>query len=227
MHTINTDLRIASFIIILSTFISLTTSYCQDARSKPSLSNIEWKAAKDRVYPMLKHILSSSDTAPVVQLKEKEEPISDDFLVDILVMYLLDFDSFYTYVNKGQLEKWRISHDSLRTTAISNLDMLANEKAQLHAEKDFGMIILNGNLEASLILSDNFWLNLSDMLNYEKLIVGVPARDVLLIANEDSEESIERLGEAIKRTYEIGYHVISKWMFKRENGSWVEFRYVK
>jgi hypothetical protein len=55
----------------------------------------------------------------------------------------------------------------------------------------------------------------------------VPARDVLLIANGKNEESIAQLGEAIKRTYALGDNVISKWMFQRVNGVWVNYKYVE
>ena len=220
-------MRVALFAYFLYAIFGISKSYCQNVKTNPSISSLEWNDVKGRIYPMLKQTLPFTDSTPGIQLIEDEEPALENFLMDIQVMYLIDFDSFYSYISKGQLKKWRISIDSLKRTAISNLDQLAEGKAQLHEGKEYGMVILNGNLEASLLLSTNFWSNLLGVLKYEELIVGVPARDMLLIANGKNEESIAQLGEAIKRTYALGDNVISKWMFQRVNGVWVNYKYVE
>jgi uncharacterized protein YtpQ (UPF0354 family) len=198
----------------------------QNNNSNLSGSKMEWNEVRNRVYPMLKQSVPTSDNTPTLQLKKSEKPVIDSFIAAIHIVYLIEFENNFTFINERQLLRWGINMDSLKTTAISNLDNLANDNAQLRSEKNFGMVILNGSLEASLMLSDKFWSNILDLLQYNELVIGIPARDVLLIANGESKEGIKKLSETIKKIYESGDHVITKWMFRRENNSWITFKYI-
>jgi uncharacterized protein YtpQ (UPF0354 family) len=212
-------------ICLIMSLLNWTGLFGQNKRTKPT--DLNWVDVKDRIYPMLKQTIPDSDTTPVINLKDNEKPIIDTYLADIHIAYLIDNENFFTYVNQGQLIKWNITKDSLSQIALINLDQLANVKAQFHGDSTYAMIILNGNVEASLMLSDNFWPNISDIVKSKDLIIGIPTRDVLLVTNLDCVDGLEKLRQGVKQTFEQGDHVITKWTFKRENGKWIKFEYIE
>jgi uncharacterized protein YtpQ (UPF0354 family) len=89
------------------------------------------------------------------------------------------------------------------------------------------MITLNGNVEASLLLSDRFWPNISELVKSNDLIIGIPTRDVLLVTHLSCADGLEKLRQGVKQTYERGDHKITKWTFKREDGKWIKFEYIE
>ena len=218
-------MRHLTTILLIMGFINWTGLTGQNKKSaKPT--DVKWNDLKDRIYPMLKQTIPT-DTAPVIELKDNEKPIFTDFIADIHIVYLIDFESFFTYVNQWQLTKWNVTKDSLTKTALINLDNLANGQAQFHGDSTYAMITLNGNIEASLILSDKFWPNIYDIVKSNDLIIGIPTRDVLLVTHLNCADGIEKLRQGVKQTYEQGDHVISKWTFKRENDKWIKFEYIE
>jgi len=206
--------------------INWTGLFGQNKQST-KLTDIKWIDIKDRIYPMLKSTIIVKDADQVIELKENEKPIIDIFLADVHIAYLIDFDSYFTYINQGQLIKWNITKDSITKTALLNLDNLANGRAQFHGDSTYAMITLNGNVEASLMLSDKFWLHISDIVKSNDLIIGIPARDVLLVTHLNCENGLKKLRQGVKQTYEQGDHIITKWTFKRENGKWIKFEFVE
>ena len=219
-------MRKLTTILIIMGLINWTGLFGQNKQStKPS--EVKWIDVKDNIYPMLKQTVSDTDTSQVIKLRENEKPVIDKYIADVHIAYLIDFDSYFTYVNQGQLIKWNITKDSLTKTALNNLDNLASGRAQFHGDSIYAMITLNGNVEASLMLSDRFWLNISDIIKSNDLIIGIPTRDVLLVTHLNCADGLEKLRQGVKQTYEQGDHKITKWIFKRENGKWIKFEYIE
>lgn len=220
------QMRQLTTILLIMGLFNWTGLFGQNNHSmKPT--DVKWIDVKDRIYPMLKQTITETDTAQIIKLKENEKPISDNFLADVHIAYLIDFESYFTYINQGQLIKWEITKDSLTKTALINLDNLASGRAQFHGDSSYAMITLNGNVEASLILSDRFWPNISDLVKSNDLIIGIPARDVLLVTHLNCLDGLEKLRKGVNQTYERGDHVITKWTFKREDGKWIKFEFVE
>ena len=215
------------FVLIIIGLLIWTELSGQSKMSNTKISDLEWTDVKDKIYPMLKQTLPETDTLPLIEVRENEKPIIDYYIADIHIVYLIEFDNYFTYVNKGQVAKWKIDQDSLKKTALLNLDNLANGKAEFHGDSTFAMIILNGNVEASLMLSDNFWPYISDIIKNKDLVIGVPTRDVLLVTHVGCEKGLEKLRKGVKQTFELGDHEITKWTFKRENNKWIKFENIE
>lgn len=188
---------------------------------------LEWSDVKDRIYPMLKQSLPETDPTPSIELKENERPVTDNFTVDIHIVYLIDFNNHFTYINFAHLTKWSISKEYLRQTALSNLDQLANEHAKFHGDSEYALITLDGNFEASLVLSDMFWPHIQQITESANLVIGIPTRDVLVVSYLENEQGIEKLRQAVKGTFPNGDHSVSKWLYLRSNDKWIEYEYVE
>lgn len=109
-------------------FFNLTGLFGQE-KTKSDYLTLEWSDVENRIFPMLKKSLPDTDPTPTIELKVNEIPITESFTDDVHIVYLIDFETHFTYVNRGQLSKWNISEDYLRETAIFNLDRIANGQA--------------------------------------------------------------------------------------------------
>jgi len=210
-------------ILLITGLITWTGLFGQN--TKPT--DLKWIDVKDRIYPMLKQTLPKTHTVPAIELKENEKPVIDTFIVDVHIAYLISHENYFQYVNQGQLSKWNITKDSLYKTALINLDNLASEQAEFNGDSVFAMITLDGNVEASLMLSEKVWPLISDLAKSNDLIIGIPARDVLLVTHLNCTDGIEQLKQGVKQTFEQGDHVITKWTFRREHDKWVKFEYIE
>jgi uncharacterized protein YtpQ (UPF0354 family) len=204
------------------------TSLPGQNNSKSTLKTDSWPDVKNRIYPMIKPASNEdNDTSTGIELKNSDLPIIEPYLAELHVVYVIDNEGYYTYVNSDDLKQWNINKDSLSKTAMENLNILANGRAQFHGDSTYGIIVLNGNFEASLMLSDGFWEAIAQTTKQKNLVIGIPAKDVLLITHLESSEGIRTLKQAINKIYEQGDHLITKWLFKRVAGVWSKFEQVE
>jgi len=217
--------RVATTLIL---FLLVMTSLLGQNNQKSNLKTDSWTDVKDRIYPMIKPA-SNEDygTSTRFELKDSDLPIIEPYLSELHITYVIDNEGYYTIVNSGDLKQWNINKDTLSKTAMENLNILANGRAQFHGDSTYGMIVLNGNLEASLMLSDGFWEAIAQTIKQKNLVIGIPAKDVLLITHLESSEGILTLKQAINKIYEQGDHLITKWLFKRVAGAWSKFEQVE
>lgn len=78
------------------------------------------------------------------------------------------------------------------------------------------MLTAGGDYESSLILFD-IW----DKENFPvngNLIIGIPARDVILVTGTNDKENIDRLKKSIREINETGDHIVSDKIFEFKNG---------
>ena len=78
----------------------------------------------------------------------------------------------------------------------------ALERLRIHGEPPALMLSFNG-LESSVLLVDEFWDYLARSVPGE-LVVGVPARDVVLVTGSGSAPGVERIRRAVERVFYAG-----------------------
>ena len=199
----------------------------QLTKSNLEVKDSDWNTIKHKVYPLLKQSLPESDKIKSLDINESEKPIVKKYLGDVVITYLIDFEDTYVYINKSKLETWGIGLDSLNTTAIDNLEEFAESQYKLYGDSSYAMITLDGNLEASLMLCDKFWNNISYILPNKSWVIAIPARDILVLSTVANEKGINSLKDAINKTFKQGDHLISRWLFIRENNKWNTFQHVE
>ena len=209
------------FTILLIMILTIEI-FGQSQKFEKSMTDLEWIKIKDKIYPILKGPVNATTS----ELSVKSKPVFVSYLADIQIAYLVDLDSFFTYVTQSQLLKWKIDKDSLRKTAQINLDNLSAERAEVHGDSTFAMITLDGNLEASLMLSDVFWPYISKILKTSDIVIGIPARDVLLVTSLASKEGLKKLRFEVNQIYKKDDHTITKWTFRRDNNKWIKFEQI-
>ena len=146
--------RVATTLIL---FLLVMTGLLSQNNPKSNLKTDNWPDVKYRIYPLIKPTLNEDeDTSARFDLKDSDLPIIEPYLAELHVAYVIDHEGYYTYVDSGDLKQWNINKDTLSKTAMENLYRLADGRGRFHGDSTYGMIVLHGNLEASLMLSDGF-----------------------------------------------------------------------
>jgi len=122
--------------------------------------------------------------------------------------------------------------------AAVNLSNLLSS-VSLHGHQPALMVSCHG-IEASLLLAEEFWISMPDriaQLGVElpgDLVVGVPARDVLVVTGSESTAGIAKARRCVTRVFQAGasgtgasgtggQRLLSRELLVRRDGSWEVF----
>ncbi len=128
---------------------------------------------------------------------------------NLYIFYVEDTETCINYLNEDDLKTLNIPLSELKEIAIQNLNNFEN--IEKHGENGYYMIVADGNYESSLILLD-IWNQENFPVNGE-IIIGIPARELVLITGSEDFENIERLKNTIQEINEEGDHIVSEKLF--------------
>ncbi len=175
----------------------------------------------DSVYPYFKQVLLSGDD-PEEVIDTSLEPIVRQICADLYCFYAVDSDLGYEIVQAPHLHELKITEQELHNAALENFKTLLSTDLTIEGDSDGYMFTVNGNLEAGLVLVDEFWQDLETDIG-EGVVVAVPSRDVVVATGRSNRSQIDRFTSAAKGILEEGDHPVSKNWFLRTNGRWEVF----
>jgi hypothetical protein len=109
----------------------------------------------------------------------------------------------------------------LRQSALQHLEVLSS-RAEFHGQPPALMLSFEG-LESSLLLASDFWRRLEGAVPGE-LVVGVPARDVVIVTGSQSGPGLEKAKRCVERVFFAGgENLVSRGLLVRRGGSWEPF----
>jgi uncharacterized protein YtpQ (UPF0354 family) len=150
-----------------------------------------------------------------------EHHVLDQYLGDLAVAYAVGPPYGDRLVTWSDLERRDISRRDLRRRAASNLDSLL-DGVRIHGQPPALMLSFQG-FESSLVLADPFWDSLEGSVPGE-LVIGVPARDVVIITGSRSRAGIEKARRAVDRVFFAGGpHLLMRDLLTRRGGEWDVF----
>jgi len=141
---------------------------------------------------------------------------------DLNCLYAIDTGNSFEIIQHRHLKDWNISKEKLHLIAIENFRSLIVQKMTAKGDTNAIMFIVDGNLEAGLVLIDEIWLQLEDQIG-EQVVITVPSRDVIMATGKSNRIMIDRFKENSKQILLTGDHPLSKNMFIRESGHWRSF----
>ncbi len=124
--------------------------------------------------------------------------VLDGYLDEVAVGYTSGPPYGELLVTWSDLERVELSRRRLRREAMTNLDAMLDD-VLIHGQPPALMLSFNG-LESSLLLADELWARLEESVPGE-LVVGVPARDVVIFTGSESRSGLARATRAIERVF--------------------------
>jgi uncharacterized protein YtpQ (UPF0354 family) len=145
-------------------------------------------------------------------------PVLDAFAGDLAVAYSFGPPWGEQLVTWLDLDRLGLSRRTLRRTATDNLEERL-DRLRVHGKPPALMLSFDG-LESSLLLADAVWQDLAAKLPGEP-VVGVPARDVVIVTGSQSAPGLDRARRAVDRVfYAGGRQLLIRDLLVRRGGSW-------
>lgn len=174
----------------------------------------------DNVLPYIKPKLPPDADGKVFEVSGPDEPIIEDLQNGLLALYLLDRGDVFDYVQRRHLEQSGVSMTDLHSQALTNLRRLASDRLRLQTCGSTFALFLDGNFEVSLILLDELWDETLAAHAKEKIIIALPARDVLAFSGSVSPQGVSELRALIMRVLPTQDHPISSDLYIRNGKKW-------
>jgi uncharacterized protein YtpQ (UPF0354 family) len=132
-----------------------------------------------------------------VRFSDADEPIAEELAGDLLIMYAFDLPGRFEFVARRHCETLGLETGDLRPLSVRNL-VTRRPKPQIKQVDKAVMLILDGDLEASLLLVDMLWEQLAAQIPGD-LIAAVPARDILAVSGTGVDGGVAVLNHAVRR----------------------------
>lgn len=145
----------------------------------------------------------------------------DEVFAGLSVVYTFGPDFGRRVVTHADLNHLQMHPHALRQAAQQHLEVLSS-RAEFHGQPPALMLSFDG-LESSLLLANDFWARLEGAVPGE-LVVGVPARDCVIVTGSQSAPGIEKAKRCVERVFFAGGdNLISRGLLVRRGGTWEPF----
>jgi uncharacterized protein YtpQ (UPF0354 family) len=128
----------------------------------------------------------------------QDDNVLDGYFGDLVVGYSQGPPFGERLLTWEDLDRLGVSRRDLRRSAASALDRMLDE-VRVHGRPPALMLSFDG-LESSLLLAESFWDELSESVPGD-LVIGVPARDVVIITGTRSRAGLEKARRAVDRVF--------------------------
>ena len=147
--------------------------------------------------------------------------VRDECFSDLTVVYTFGPDFGRRVVTHADLDQLQLPPRMLRQSALQHLEVLSS-RAEFHGQPPALMLSFEG-LESSLLLATDFWSRLEGAVPGE-LVVGVPARDVVIVTGSKSGPGLEKAKRCVERVFFAGgENLVARGLLVRRGGTWEPF----
>ena len=151
----------------------------------------------------------------------QERNVLDEYFGDLAVGYTSGPPFGGQLITWDQLDRLEVTRRDLRRRAAAQLDAMLDD-VRVHGQPPALMLSFDG-LESSLLLSEAFCDGLEQSVPGE-LVVGVPARDVVIITGSHSRSGLEKAQRAVDRVFFArGDHLLLPTLLVWRDGEWDRF----
>ncbi|WP_432986183.1 hypothetical protein [Dactylosporangium sp. CA-233914] len=156
-----------------------------------------------------------------VRRNEVHSPVLDEFMGGLGVGYSYGPPFGQRLVTWADLQRLELPRRMLRRQAAYNLDARLDAVA-VHGQPPALMLNFEG-IASSLLLAEGLWASLERCVPGE-LVVGVPARDVVIVTGSQSPPGLAKVRRAVDRVFFAGdRHLLSRKLLVRRRGIWEPF----
>ncbi|HKT01691.1 MAG TPA: DUF1444 family protein [Rugosimonospora sp.] len=150
-----------------------------------------------------------------------EMNVLDEYLDEVGVGYTVGPPYGERLVTWSDLDRIELPRRRLRREAMDNLETMS-DAARIHGQPPALWLSFDG-MESSLLLVDEFWDDVSESIPGET-VVGVPARDVVLITGSESRTGLAKAARAIDRVFYANRpNLLLRELLVWRDGQWQAF----
>jgi uncharacterized protein YtpQ (UPF0354 family) len=156
--------------------------------------------------------------APELPEGDPHAPVLDEFVGGLFVGYTFGPPYGKRLITWQDLERIEEPRRNLRKHAAANLDAEL-DGLRVHGQPPALMLGFDG-LASTLLLAESVWAGLADSVPGD-IVVGVPARDVVITTGSESRPGLEKVRRAVNRVYFAGdRHLLTRDLLVRRDGVW-------
>ncbi|NJC81352.1 DUF1444 family protein [Planosporangium mesophilum] len=145
-------------------------------------------------------------------------PVLDEFTGDLAIAYSFGPPYGQRLVNWLDLDSLGLSRRALRNQAAENLDARI-DTVRVHGRPPTLMLAFDG-IESSLLLVDRLWGRLAADVAGD-LVVGVPARDVVIVTGSESQPGLDAAKRTVERVFFAGdQYLLTRELLVRRDSGW-------
>lgn len=142
----------------------------------------------------------------------------------LIIAYAQNNEKGLAFLTGDDMKELNISMDSLKKAAILNLDKaLPGIKIQQDGSGLYG-VVAGGNFEATLVLMPYMWDSKKNFNVKGDFVIGIPNRDILLVAGSEDAASITKMKEITVKSYAGGDHQVSPDLFKWNGKKFIKYQ---
>jgi uncharacterized protein YtpQ (UPF0354 family) len=144
--------------------------------------------------------------------------VLEQYLGRVMVGYALGPPFGERLVTWADLSRFATSRRGLRRRAAAYLDAMLS-RVRIHGQPP-ALLLSFAGFESSVVLADAFWQDLARAVPGE-LVIGVPARDVVIVTGSRSPAGLAKARRAVDRVFFAGGpHLLLRELLVRRNGRW-------
>ena len=149
--------------------------------------------------------------------------VLDVLFGDLLVGYSVGHPQGERLLTWAEFQRLEMPRRELRRRAAETLDR-SLQGVEIHGQPPALMASFNG-IESSLLLADDFWSGLEGSVPGQ-IVIGVPARDAVIITGSRSPAGIAKVRRAVDRMFLAGNrHPVTPRLLIRNRGMWEPMRF--
>jgi uncharacterized protein YtpQ (UPF0354 family) len=171
------------------------------------------------IVPLIKRTEPEGMDDPVV-LPDQDIPIFEELAGALHVAYVFDLSGMFRYVRPRDCARLQLPAGDLRALAVRNLTR-RRDRPQIKQARAAAMFVLDGDLEASLLLVDHLWDQIGPQLPGD-LIAAVPSRDTLAVTGSQVSGGIAALTRCVDAVWEKSPArlLLTKSLLIRNGATW-------
>jgi len=177
----------------------------------------EFRKISEKIYPVIKVQSNDFDSETVIEMIGENEPVFKKIAGNLLCFYGIDKGTHFELLLKKNIPK-TISIEKLDSISQENLLKEIENKLQIH-QTEFGGygFTCGGEYEATLLTLPRIWKIIIEKLG-NSIVFNVPSKDLIMFVSSDNKKGIEGLKNINNEIHKNGERLLSRNLFKYENG---------
>jgi Protein of unknown function (DUF1444) len=165
--------------------------------------------------------------AEPIEIPPEAVPIVEPLLADLGVAYAFDLPYGYELLGPRHCTELGVPPESLRAQAMDNLRARRPQRTLFQATDAMAIGIelggeFGGDLEASLVLDDEFMTRLAERFSGD-LVVAIPDRDMLMATGTGHADGLAKLRSMVDGIWPGADHPLTQRLLVRRAAHWQVF----